>query len=83
MSEFTVRAREIFQAAIEIEDLEARNDFVHRECGANSELLREIEKLLAAHEQSGAFIDQPVLRPREVEPATVEPSMAGPPPVSR
>jgi serine/threonine protein kinase len=46
----------IFQAAIE-RDASTRALFVAEKCGGDSELKQEVEKMLAAHDDAGSFIE--------------------------
>ena len=54
--------QEIFLAAIEIDDLQQRADYVARECGEDLALHRKVQALLTAHERSGEFLDVPALQ---------------------
>ncbi len=63
------RAREIFDAALDMLPGE-RAHFLEHACAADSSLLAEVEGLLQADEEAGAFLESPVLPqmlpPREV-----------------
>ncbi len=60
--------------ALDIEDANERSAFVRKACGAEAALLAELEALLAAHDQAGAFL-------RGEAPAkTVSPAPATPHP---
>ncbi len=50
---------QVFLAALDVPDQEARTAYLDEACGENSELRRQVEELLAAHERSGPFLDQP------------------------
>jgi Tol biopolymer transport system component/tRNA A-37 threonylcarbamoyl transferase component Bud32 len=50
------RIEEIFHAALEIAP-ERRNSFLDQTCAGDAELRREVETLLAAHEQSGTLLE--------------------------
>jgi eukaryotic-like serine/threonine-protein kinase len=52
------QVKEIFNSAITYRP-EERNSFVSRACLGDEELRNEVESLIASHEQSGSFIDQP------------------------
>jgi serine/threonine protein kinase len=52
------QVKEIFNSAIAYEP-EERSSFISRACLGDEELRSEVESLIASHEQSGAFIDQP------------------------
>src|SRR5262245_44748859 len=47
--------RQIFEAALDIDDLSERDAFVARACGTDTTLRSQLEKLLAAHQQPGDF----------------------------
>jgi hypothetical protein len=51
---------ELYHAALEVEP-EGRASFLHRACGGDEELRREVTSLLASHEQAGDFIAKPAL----------------------
>ena len=61
----TRQLRDVFDEASEITNLDERRAFVLQACGANAELLHEVEELLAAHDTAGGFFDglTPVERP--------------------
>src|SRR5436309_11253937 len=40
---------------------EKRKEFLEQECGSNQELRREVESLLAAHDESGSFMAEPAV----------------------
>jgi eukaryotic-like serine/threonine-protein kinase len=48
---------EIFNAAAEIRDLAARAEYLGRACAGDLELRREVDSLLAAHEQAAGFLE--------------------------
>ena len=48
----------LLESALEREPGE-RAVFLDKACGADSDLRREVEGLLRAHEQAGSFLDQP------------------------
>src|SRR5438552_3441755 len=54
------RAEQIFAAAIEITHLAGRRAYLDRTCAGDEGLRREVESLLAAHEQAGTFLEQPL-----------------------
>jgi WD40 repeat protein len=74
MSADPKHAERIFAAALELSGPDC-TAFLNRECGGDSDLRREVESLLAAHERAGTFIEQPavdsqtVLLPTEILPA--------------
>src|SRR5262249_47936266 len=52
------QVKEIFNAAI-AHRAEERSSFISQACSGDEELRSEVESLIASHEESGAFIDQP------------------------
>src|SRR5215475_7746331 len=58
ISERWRRMKEIFQAAIELPAAE-QEVYLADACAGDLELLTEIESLIAAHEQTGSFLDVP------------------------
>ena len=52
---------EVLDAALEIEP-DARAAFLSQRCDRNDELKREVEALLAAHEQAGTFIETSAIK---------------------
>mgnify|MGYP000993846534 CR=1 FL=1 len=59
-------ADELFFAALEIDDREARGAFLVASCGRDSELLHRVERLLAANSRVGRFL----VPPADMETAT-------------
>jgi len=57
-SERWQQVKEIFNSAITYRP-EERGPFISRACSGDEELRSEVESLIASHEQSGEFIDQP------------------------
>lgn len=53
------RVNELFHAALE-RRADERSAFLDAACGADTELRSKVEALIAAHEQSGEFLDAPV-----------------------
>src|SRR5438874_2324885 len=51
---------DLYHAALEIDAAE-RAAFLERECAADEDLRREVESLIASHEQSGDFIATPAI----------------------
>ena len=51
--------RSIFLAALEIDDPSQRDAYVARACGTDTILRSQVEKLLAAHEEPGGFMQRP------------------------
>ena len=54
------RLDEVFSAAIGLPP-EARGAYVAEACGTGTSLRAEVERLLAAHERAGRFIETPAL----------------------
>ncbi len=54
------RINELYYSALECEESQ-RPSFVERACGSDEELRREVEALLAAHNQAGSFLTAPAL----------------------
>jgi serine/threonine-protein kinase len=54
------KAGRLYDEALEI-DPESRADFLDRECGEDGELRREVESLLAAHDEVGDYFHSPAL----------------------
>src|SRR4029077_2066826 len=52
-------ADELFFAALEIDDREARESFLVASCGRDSELRGRVERLLTANSRVGHFLDPP------------------------
>jgi serine/threonine protein kinase/Tol biopolymer transport system component len=52
------QVKEIFNSAI-AHPLEERGVFISQACSGDDELRSEVESLIASHEESGSFIDQP------------------------
>src|SRR4026209_2879868 len=50
----------IFLTALELDPAE-RAAYVSKTCANNEQLRTEVEKLLAAHEQSGMFLNKPAI----------------------
>ncbi|MEZ6125943.1 MAG: SUMF1/EgtB/PvdO family nonheme iron enzyme [Planctomycetaceae bacterium] len=51
--------RDIFLSAIEITDPGERAAFVKQACGADADLLNQVEELLKSHEQTSQFLETP------------------------
>jgi serine/threonine protein kinase/tetratricopeptide (TPR) repeat protein len=51
--------RDLFMAALQIEDAAARSAYLDRACAGDAALRRRVEALLAALEQAGSFLQQP------------------------
>src|SRR5262249_59996128 len=53
--EYWEEVKRLFDAALQ-QDAVSRSQFLSQACGGNEVLQREVEKLLAAHEQAGSFM---------------------------
>ncbi|MEZ5940777.1 MAG: SUMF1/EgtB/PvdO family nonheme iron enzyme [Planctomycetaceae bacterium] len=53
--------RDIFLAALEIDDLDARQAHVESACAGDTELLSRVQALLASHESQSQFLDTPAV----------------------
>lgn len=53
--------RKLFQQAREIANLDERRAFLLRECHGDQAMVNQIEQLIAAAEQMGNFLEEPVL----------------------
>lgn len=60
MLEGREKLQQIFVDAIEIEGLDARQDFVERACHGDVGLLAEVEGLLHAYQTAGSFMEEPI-----------------------
>ena len=67
--------RDLFIAALQIEDPEGRCAYLDKACGDDSELRQRVESLLAAFEQAGSFLQQSAAAPA----ATSDGPLASPP----
>jgi serine/threonine protein kinase len=71
------RLKELFGAVLELK-LEERAAFLDRECNGNAELRKELEALLAAHENAGSFLEHPILEPPTVDSPGTATTVIGP-----
>ncbi len=55
--------RDLFMAALQIEDPVGRATYLDKACGSDSELRQRVEALLAAFGQAGSFLQQPAADP--------------------
>jgi WD40 repeat protein/tRNA A-37 threonylcarbamoyl transferase component Bud32 len=53
------RANQLFDKVLELGSAEERAAFLARACAGDQALHQRVERLLAAHEKAGAFLDQP------------------------
>ncbi len=61
----------IFSEAVEIESDDERAVFLDRACGADPDLRREVESLIAAHDRSGRFLASPTISFEQGSPEPV------------
>ncbi len=61
MDHSVLNADELFFAALEIDDREARESFLVAACGRNSELRGRVERLLTANSRIGNFLNPPAI----------------------
>jgi eukaryotic-like serine/threonine-protein kinase len=54
-----VKEREIFVAALQVDDEQERSEFLDRACADNAELRKRVEELLKAFQQAGSFLQHP------------------------
>jgi eukaryotic-like serine/threonine-protein kinase len=70
---------EVFLAVLEITEENARKKYLDEACGDDANFRKEIEGLLAAHHQSGRFLDVPVAEQIQADssPPESQPSAPG------
>ena len=68
------RVKALFETALELAPGE-RPDFLSRECDDDS-IRREVEKLLANHEEAGDFLSTPAMNPRVAIPREIPDTVA-------
>src|SRR5262249_915167 len=56
--------RDLFMAALQIEDATERSAYLDRACAGEAALRQRVEALLAAFERAGSFFQQPAGAPR-------------------
>ena len=61
--------REIFLAAVEIEDPDARDAHLAEACAGDTELLARVKALISSHESRSRFLETPVVEQISDEPA--------------
>src|SRR5262249_6241708 len=66
------RVKELFAAALEFQDLQARQAFLDRECGADAELRQRLDVLLAANDAPNPVLNQPLMAEAPAVPAVFE-----------
>jgi serine/threonine protein kinase len=59
--------RDLFMAALQIEDRTERSAYLDRACAGEAALRQRVEALLAAFEQAGSFLQRPAGDPRTAE----------------
>src|SRR5262245_1342339 len=58
------RVKDLFVAAVELADPDARRALLDRECADDPDLRRRLDILLAAHDQPDSALNQPLATPR-------------------
>ncbi len=66
------RVKEIFLEATEQPDEAARAAYLDRACGGDAGLRERVEALLRSHEPAGSFLDNPAVKPTDLNGATQE-----------
>src|SRR5262249_34899251 len=74
------RVKEMFAAALELTDVQARQAFLDRECASDMELRGRLEALLFAHDRPQPALDQPLAAVAPAEGTHTEPDTASPTP---
>jgi serine/threonine-protein kinase len=77
MAAWNPRANEIFASVLELLP-DQRPAALEQACGADAELRRQVETLLAAHAQAGSFLDQPDPAACGLAPSAVDSNPARP-----
>jgi WD40 repeat protein/serine/threonine protein kinase len=62
--------RDLFMAALQVEDAAERAAYLKRACAGDDALRQRVDALLAALEQAGSFLQQPVRDPRTMSAAS-------------
>ena len=71
--------RVIFDAALEIDDPDARRAFVEKSCAGDEPLRAAVEALLTSHEAAGSFLNMPVADLMRGEPMKSDSTKEGEP----
>ena len=58
----TIEEQEVFERAIEFDDLAAREDYLQQACNGDPELRKRIDKLLQFHDTDEDFLETPAVR---------------------
>ena len=72
---FTMNERAVFVAALQVHNAVERSAFLDKECGGDSQLREQLERLLREHDQLGSFLEMPVaasIASRTAEPVIME-----------
>jgi tetratricopeptide (TPR) repeat protein len=67
------RVKELFVAALDLPDPQARQAFLDRECGADAELRQRLDVLLKAHDEPALALNQPLAALAPVGPEQTGP----------
>ncbi len=74
------RVKELFVAALELPDPQARQAFLDRECAADTDLRQRLEALLKAHENPASVLERPLAAVEPPVMSSAQESPAGPEP---
>ncbi|MCD6052511.1 MAG: repeat-containing protein, partial [Verrucomicrobia bacterium] len=72
----TPTAAELFNRALEIEDLGQREAYLEKVCAGKEGMRQEVERLLA-HHKADSFMERPAVQPDPGSPETVDSSRGG------
>jgi serine/threonine protein kinase/tetratricopeptide (TPR) repeat protein len=72
------RVKELFVAAIDLTDPQARQAFLERECGDDADLRQRLEALLQAHDNPNPVVNAPLVGIAPPEGETTRPEAASP-----
>src|SRR5262249_43063707 len=74
------RIKELFVAALDQPDAQARQALLDRECGEDADLRQGLDALLAAHDHPDSAVERPFASPDADEPRTAAYSPPAEPP---
>src|SRR5262245_31285594 len=64
------RVKELFVAALDLPDAQARQALLDRECGGDADLRQRLDMLLQAHDAPASVLDRPLAEVAPVSPET-------------
>jgi serine/threonine protein kinase/Flp pilus assembly protein TadD len=64
------RVKELFVAALELDEAQARQHFLDRACGSDAELRQRLDVLLRAHDDPASVLNRPLAEVAPGEPGT-------------